>query len=89
MPESSTPLSNRKEGLKCCLPTPITSKSKYPPCFSCLSLEEICWDPPQVNLKLPPITDEGIASVQPEKILDTRWIKQGEKFIEECLVKWK
>ncbi|RVW78150.1 hypothetical protein CK203_049702 [Vitis vinifera] len=42
-----------------------------------------------VNLELPPITDEGVASVELEKILDTRWIKQGEKFIEERLVKWK
>ncbi|KAL9460048.1 hypothetical protein AB3S75_003278 [Citrus x aurantiifolia] len=45
--------------------------------------------PPQVTLELPPITDEGVDSVEPETILDTCWIKQGNKFIEESLVKWK
>ncbi|RVW71429.1 Transposon Ty3-I Gag-Pol polyprotein [Vitis vinifera] len=52
-------------------------------------IDRLSKDPPQVNLELPPITDEGVVSVEPEKILDTRWIKQGEKFIEERLVKWK
>lgn len=52
-------------------------------------LKKYVGGPPQVTLELSPITDEGVASVEPETILDTRWIKQGNKFIEESLVKWK
>jgi hypothetical protein len=45
--------------------------------------------PPQVTLKLPSNTGKGVVFIEPENILDTHWIKQGDKFIEESLVKWK
>jgi len=38
---------------------------------------------------LPPISDEGQIQVEPEQVVDTRWIKRGTKFIEESLVQWK
>ena len=67
----------------------LPARAKIYLVFHVSLLKKYVRDPPQVNLELPPITDEGVVSVEPEKILDTRWIKQGEKFIEESLVKWK
>ena len=67
----------------------LPARAKIHLVFHVSLLKKYVRDPPQVNLELPPITDEGVVSVEPEKILDTRWIKQGEKFIEESLVKWK
>ena len=49
--------------------------AKIHPVFHVSLLKKYVGGPPQVNLELPPINDEGVASVVPEKILDTRWIK--------------
>jgi len=38
---------------------------------------------------LPPVADDGELLLEPQSILDTRWVKQGSKFIEESLVHWK
>lgn len=43
--------------------------------------------PPATDL--PPMSDEGIIQVDPERIIDTRWFKHGNKFVEESLVQWK
>ncbi|KAL2524822.1 Long chain acyl-CoA synthetase 8 [Abeliophyllum distichum] len=40
-------------------------------------------------LDLPPITDDGAITMEPEATLDIRWIKKRSKFFEENLVKWK
>jgi hypothetical protein len=34
-------------------------------------------------------TAAGEMPIEPEAILDTRWIKKGSRFVEEILVKWK
>lgn len=39
--------------------------------------------------KLPPFTNEGVVMLEPQKILDMRWVKQGAKMIEQSLVQWK
>ncbi|XP_035545952.1 uncharacterized protein LOC118348436 [Juglans regia] len=38
---------------------------------------------------LPPISDEGIIELEPQAILDTRWIKHGGQLLEESLVQRK
>ncbi|KAH9724161.1 hypothetical protein KPL70_007389 [Citrus sinensis] len=38
---------------------------------------------------LPPLSDKGQIQVVPEKVIDTRWVRHGTKFIEESLVQWK
>lgn len=38
---------------------------------------------------LPTCTDEGVVLLEPQKILDTRWVKRGAKMLEEQLVQWK
>jgi len=40
-------------------------------------------------IDLPPMTAAGEMLIEPEAILDTRWIKKGSRFVEEILVKWK
>lgn len=41
------------------------------------------------TIALPPFTDDGVLLLEPQTILDFRWIKQGTQLIEECLVQWK
>ena len=33
---------------------------------------------------LPPVTDEGVAVLEPQIILDTRWIKQGANLLKKA-----
>lgn len=47
-------------------------------------------DTPAVTpLDLPPLADNGVITLEPQQILDTRWIKRGDTFMEESLVHWK
>ena len=36
-----------------------------------------------------PLADNGVITLEPQQILDTRWIKRGDTFMEESLVHWK
>ncbi|WKA08976.1 hypothetical protein VitviT2T_026656 [Vitis vinifera] len=36
-----------------------------------------------------PLADNGVITLEPQQILDTRWIKRGDIFMEESLVHWK
>jgi translation initiation factor IF-1 len=56
-----------------CLQLPTSTRIQ--PVFHVSLLKKYIRDPPQVNLELPPITDEGVVSITPEKILETRCIK--------------
>lgn len=38
---------------------------------------------------LPPVSDKGVVALEPQKILDTHWVKQGGQLVEESLVQWK
>ena len=44
-------------------------------------------DPHQTEL--PPVVDDGVVILEPQTILDTRWIKHGGHLVEESLVHWK
>ncbi|KAL6330786.1 hypothetical protein AAG906_009214 [Vitis piasezkii] len=39
--------------------------------------------------ELPSLTDDGEIIMEPEAILNTRWVKKGSSFVEESLVRWK
>ncbi|KAH9780314.1 hypothetical protein KPL71_008031 [Citrus sinensis] len=41
------------------------------------------------RLSLPPAAQIHPIQVVPEKVIDTRWVRHGTKFIEESLVQWK
>ena len=43
----------------------------------------------KTTIALPPFTDEGVIFLELQSILDSRWIKQGTRLIEESLVQWK
>ena len=38
---------------------------------------------------LPPLTNDGEIIMEPEAILDTRWVNKGSSFVEEIFVQWK
>ena len=44
---------------------------------------------PPTTVALPPTVDDGEILIQPEAILNTHRIKNGSRFVEESLVKWK
>ncbi|TXG66561.1 hypothetical protein EZV62_007836 [Acer yangbiense] len=46
-------------------------------------------EPNDITIDLPLTCDEGEIILEPESILDTRWVKRGLHFVEESLVKWK
>ena len=39
--------------------------------------------------EFPPFTNEGVVLLEPQAVLDYRWIKQGTQLVEEGLVRWK
>ncbi|RVW29341.1 hypothetical protein CK203_109106 [Vitis vinifera] len=41
------------------------------------------------STELPPLTDDGEIIMEPEAILNTRWVKKGSSFVEEIFVQWK
>ena len=46
-------------------------------------------EPNTSSTELPPINDDGEIVMEPEAILDTRWVRKGSSFVEENLVQWK
>ena len=47
------------------------------------------WEMHPTHTDLPPVSNEGAIILEPEAILDHRWVKQGGNFLAESLVKWK
>ncbi|KAA8550347.1 hypothetical protein F0562_002031 [Nyssa sinensis] len=43
--------------------------------------------PPTIDL--PPFNEEGVVALEPQQVLETRWVNQGAKLVHESLVKWK
>lgn len=66
-----------------------TKGGTHPPGISCALLKYYQDNgglmEPQTT-ELPPVTDEGVAVVEPQTILDTRWINQGGQLVEKSLV---
>ena len=52
-------------------------------------LKKYVGDNKEVSQELPPVTYDGVVLLEPKKILNTRWVKQGKKFIMEHLVQWR
>lgn len=59
------------------------------PVFHVSLLKKYVGDAANSQPDLPPVSDEGEIILEPEAILDHRWVKQGGKFITESLVQWK
>jgi len=54
-----------------------------------LLLKNYVGDNKKVSLELPLVADDRAVLLEPTRILDTRWVKQGKKFIMEHLVQWR
>ena len=59
------------------------------PVFHVSLLKPYNGTPAVTPLDLPPLADNGVITLEPQQILDTRWIKRGDTFMEESLVHWK
>jgi hypothetical protein len=67
----------------------LSPEAKIHPVFHVSLLKKYVGTSLPAIVDLPPISDEGQIQVEPEQVVDTRWIKRGTKFIEESLVQWK
>lgn len=67
----------------------LPSNSRIHPVFHISLLKKKIGDATFPTKDLSATTDKGNIILQPDFILDTRWIKRGGKIIEENLVKWK
>ena len=61
---------------------------KIHPVFYVSLLKKAMGESTTATVELPPIDDEGVIMLQPESIVDTRWLKRGGKLIEQSLVRW-
>lgn len=59
------------------------------PVFHVSLLKKFVGDRVVPSQDLPPVTDEGVILLEPQQILNTRWVKRGNKFEEESLVQWQ
>ena len=59
------------------------------PVFHVSLLKKYVGDNKEVSQELPSVTDDGVVLLEPKKILNIRWVKQGKKFIMEHLVQWR
>uniref|UniRef100_A0A6N2MMB5 Integrase catalytic domain-containing protein n=1 Tax=Salix viminalis TaxID=40686 RepID=A0A6N2MMB5_SALVM len=63
--------------------------AKIHPVFHISLLKKYVGTSLRAVVDLPPISDAGQIQVEPAQVIDTRWIKQGPRFVEESLVQWK
>ncbi|KAE8662834.1 hypothetical protein F3Y22_tig00113124pilonHSYRG00171 [Hibiscus syriacus] len=56
------------------------------PVFHVSLLKPYNGTPAVTPLDLPPLADDGVITLEPQQILDTRWIKRNDTFMEESLV---
>ncbi|KAA8532224.1 hypothetical protein F0562_032251 [Nyssa sinensis] len=72
---------------------PINSNYQTDPAFTQFSMSSLLkkfvgehTTPPN---EFPPVSEERVILLEPQHILDTRWVKQGSTFVKESLVQWK
>lgn len=63
--------------------------SRIHPVFHVSLLKKYVGDLVVPLTELPPVIDKGLNILEPQQILDTRWVKQGNKFEEESLIQWQ
>ncbi|KAA8534676.1 hypothetical protein F0562_032193 [Nyssa sinensis] len=63
------------------------ANSKLHPVFHVPNWANKCSLPQHHNM--PPVCEDGIVKVEPNAILNYRWVKKGSKYVTEALVQWK
>lgn len=63
--------------------------SKVHPVFHVSLLKKHVGETVPVSSEIPHLTDDGYLVFEPAEILDTRWVRLGNRFTEESLVRWK
>ena len=63
--------------------------SRIHPVFHVSLLKRQVWETKATSSELPSLTDDGEIIMEPEAILNTRWVKKESSFVEESLVQWK
>ncbi|KAH9680798.1 hypothetical protein KPL71_026691 [Citrus sinensis] len=75
--------------------SPVAYKLQLPegawihPIFHASLFKKVVGDLPKSSTDLPPIDDEGILELEPDSVVDTRWLKRGGSIIEQSLICWK
>ena len=59
------------------------------PVFHVSLLKNFVGELAKPSQELLPVNDEGVVILEPQHILDTHWVKRGNKFEEENLIQWK
>ena len=67
----------------------LPASSRIHPVFHVSLLKKNIGDARVSCRDLLPLNDDGDVVLEPEEIIDTRWVKKGRKFIPENFVKWK
>ena len=67
----------------------LPATARIHPVFHVSLLKKHIGDHTVMGTELPPMADAEEIIIEPDMILDTRWVKRGSKFIEERLVQWK
>jgi len=67
----------------------LPTQARIHPVFHVSLLKKKIGDEVVESIELPPMSAAGEMLIEPEAVLDTRWIKKGSRFVEEILVKWK
>lgn len=67
----------------------LPAGSKIHPVFHVSLLKKHIGDIIHVSDSLPLLSDDGDVIMEPAEILDTRWIRNGSRTVQESLVLWK
>ncbi|KAH9753705.1 Integrase catalytic domain-containing protein [Citrus sinensis] len=67
----------------------LPTGSRVHPVFHVSLLKKYVGEMPQFSADLPYVNDDGVLVLEPDKIIDVRWLKRGGKLVEQSLVRWK
>ncbi|KAL9462725.1 hypothetical protein AB3S75_000683 [Citrus x aurantiifolia] len=67
----------------------LPTGSRVHPVFHVSLLKKYVGEMPQFSTDLPYVDDGGVLVLEPDRIIDVRWLKRGGKLVEQNLVRWK
>ncbi|KAH9648537.1 hypothetical protein KPL70_025625 [Citrus sinensis] len=67
----------------------LSTGSRVHPVFHVSLLKKYVGVMPQFSADLPYVDDDGVLIFEPDRIIDVRWLKRGDKLVEQSFVRWK